>query len=93
MEGPALKLCTLLFINLCKYLNLTVIFNQCNLKYVKIVKYPDRSDNFNRLMPYLKREKILKTEKLNGINIYFISIFKLVNLSISILKKNNNFFR
>ena len=31
-----------------------------NGKYVKIVKYPDRSDNFNRLMPYLKREKILK---------------------------------
>ena len=31
-----------------------------NGKYVKIVKYQDRSDNFNRLMPYLKREKILK---------------------------------
>mgnify|MGYP001182800631 CR=1 FL=1 len=67
------------------------VFN--NGKYVKIVKYPDRSNNFIRLMPYLKREKILKTEKLNGINIYFISIFKLVNLSIRILKKNNNFFR
>ena len=64
-----------------------------NGKYVKIVKYPDRSDNFNRLMPYLKREKILKTEKLNGINIYFINIFKFKNKIIIILKKNNKFFR
>ena len=64
-----------------------------NGNYKKIIKYPTKSNKFNKIKPILKKKKFLKEIKINNSKIYYINIFHLVNTCVEILKKNNNFFR
>lgn len=58
----------------------------------KIQKYPENSNNFNRLLPHLKKEGFVKELKINKCKIYYINIYQLINCCIKILKKNKNYF-
>ena len=64
-----------------------------NGRYKKIIKYPSKSNKFNKMKPILKKKKLLKEIKINNSKIYYINVFHLVNSCVEILKKNNNFFK
>ena len=62
-------------------------------KFVVMKKYATNSDKFNKLYKLPEIKNIIKKININKISLNLISIYDLVNISVKILKKKENFFK